>query len=321
MPPKRTTLQHFNPVKHQAIDLLSDPQSPPEGNFSEHSEDDMPAVKVPDTSSDAVSSTLRSPDNHALTASPATVSAVLPKSPVSNRERFLAGFVPARTCCNLELCRAPAGSKFDLSGICIAVFPAITNPDRRYILLADCTGSIGVTVWNSNVNKFSNESVGLLVSLHKVSISSHHGKKQLTMARDSSVDISSDPLNSVVHWWQQLLMQVPKSCGTVHDVSDNDIVSVSGICGHVTSDVKMVNSVERTLTSVHLVDSSGRFDIRSWNHIPDVFLQYIDRPVIFKRIRVTSFAGSKIGELLDGSGSVVETEFPGKTALAKYWTM
>jgi hypothetical protein len=35
MPPKRSALQHFNPVKHQAIDLLSDPLSPPEDDDAE----------------------------------------------------------------------------------------------------------------------------------------------------------------------------------------------------------------------------------------------------------------------------------------------
>lgn len=195
----------------------------------------------------------------------------------------------------------------------------MTNPDRRYIQLADSTGSVGITVWNANVMKFSTDSVGALVSLNKVSISSHHGKKQLTMTRDSVVDIASDTQHSVSQWWQQLLKQVPKSCGSVHDISDNDIVAVSGMCGHVTSEQKMVNGAEKTLTTVHLVDSSGRLDIRSWNHMPDAFLQYVDRPIVVKRVRVTSFAGQKMCELLDGSGSVIESDFPGQAALAKFW--
>jgi hypothetical protein len=333
MPTKRTSLQHFNPVKSQAIDLISDPQTP----LAHLSDEDVAAVN-PTSAHDASSHASRSVASEILPptslesesavqeASPAPRTANvrcadMPRSPVSNRDRFLAGFLPARTCCNLELCRAPAGTKFNLTGICVAVFPASTNPDRRYIQLADITGSVGVTVWNSNVLKFSQSSVGSLVSLNKVSISSHHGKKQLTMARDSVVEFAADPQNNVYQWWQQLLTAVPKSCGAVHDVADNDIISVSGICGHVTSEMKMVNSVEKTLTSIHLVDSSGRLDIRSWNHVPDSFLQYVDRPIVIKRARVTSFAGSKLCELLDGSGSVIETEFPGKVALAKFWSM
>jgi hypothetical protein len=136
----------------------------------------------------------------------------------------MAGFLPARTCCNMDLCRSPSGTKFQLYGICIAVFPAASNPERRYIQLADNTGSVGVTLWNANVHKFSSKSVvGALVSLNKVTISTHHGKKQLTLTRDSHVEVgdtSSDPQHSVSQWWQQLLSQVPKSYGAVHDVSD-----------------------------------------------------------------------------------------------------
>lgn len=320
MPPsKRTALQHFNPVKSQAVDLLSDPQSPPEDDDASN-----PAVMDLGAQDPQVENTAptaqvhpESPSQHAVLAGETRPS--IPKSPVSTRDRFLAGFLPARTCCNLELCRAPAGAKFNISGICISVYPAVTNPDRRYIQLADSTGSVGITVWNANVMKFSTDSVGALVSLNKVSISSHHGKKQLTMTRDSIVDIASDTQHSVSQWWQQLLKQVPKSCGSVHDIADNDIVAVSGICGHVTSEQKMVNGAEKTLTTVHLVDSSGRLDIRSWNHMPDAFLQYVDRPIVVKRVRVTSFAGQKMCELLDGSGSVIESDFPGQAALAKFW--
>ena len=316
MPLKRSSLQHFNPVKSQAIDLLSDPQSPPENDEETHPAEIDDGAQFKNI---APSAEVTPESTSILAVSTDTRSSIVPKSPVSTRDRFLAGFLPSRTCCNMELCRAPAGSKFSISGICISVFPAVTNPDRRYIQLADSTGSVGVTVWNANVMKFSNESVGSLVSLNKVSISSHHGKKQLTLTRDSVVDVSSDTQHSVVQWWQQLLKQAIKSCGAVHDTADNDIVSVSGVCGHVTSDQKMVNGVEKTLTTVHLVDSSGRLDIRSWNHMPDVFLQYVDCPIVLKRVRTTSFAGQKMCELLVGSGSVIETEFPGKAALAKFW--
>ena len=338
MPPKRTALQHFNPVKSQALDLLSDPQSPPEDAeveldpaelSTEESKENrqgetlassQPRDEVgndqPRRSTSSDSSTLNVPVS-------AQRDAIL-RSPISNRDRFMAGFLPARTCCNLDLCRAPAGSKFQLYGICIAVYPAVSNPDRRYIVLADNTGSVGVTVWNANVHKFSNASVGALVFLNKVSISSHHGKKQLSLTRDSHVevaDISFDPQHSVSQWWQQLVKQVPKSCGAVHDIADNDIVTVSGICGHVTSEIKMVNNVERTLTCIHLVDSGGRLDIRSWNHMPDAFLHIVDRPVMIQRVKVTSFAGTKMCELLDGSGSIIQTEFPGSTVLAKFWSV
>jgi len=241
-------------------------------------------------------------------------------SPCSNRDRFLQGFTPARTCCNLDLCRAPAGSKFNLSAICIAVFPPSKNPDRRYVTLADCTGSVGVTVWNENVAKFGNSAVGKLVSLQKVVIISHHGKKQLSMARDSIVSIECDDQHDVMVWWKSLLLPAPKSCGQVHDTADGNIISISGVCGRVSHEIKMVNGVERTITCVHVVDFSGKLDVKSWNHPPSLFASYVDKPVLIKRVKVSSFAGTKHCELLDGDASIFETSFDGMRELAKFWT-
>jgi hypothetical protein len=229
------------------------------------------------------------------------------------------GFLPARTCCNLDLIRASAGTKFNLAAICIAVFPKSSNPERRYIQLADVTGSVGVTVWNENVNSFSTASVGRLVTLTKVVITNHNGKKALSMARDSSVQQIDDETHTDSTWWRSLLTLAPLSCGAVHDVADNTMVSVSGILGHVSSDTKMVQGVPKTLLTLHMVDSSGKLDVRSWNHTADTFNHLANCPILIRRVRVTSFASIKLCELLDGSGSVVETSFPGDAALRKFW--
>jgi hypothetical protein len=250
----------------------------------------------------------------------AAVVPVAHSSPCSNRDRFLQGFTPARTCCNLDLCRAPAGSKFNLSAICIAVFPPSKNPDRRYVTLADCTGSVGITVWNENVAKFGNSAVGKLVALQKVVIISHHGKKQLSMARDSIVSTECDDNQDVMVWWQSLLLPAPKTCGQVHDLADGNIISISGVCGSVSHEIKMVNGVERTITCVHVVDFSGKLDVKSWNHPPSLFTSYVDRPILIKRVKVSSFAGTKHCELLDGNASIFETSFDGMRELAKFWT-
>jgi len=247
------------------------------------------------------------------------VQVAVPPSPVSNRDRFIKGFLPARTCCNLDLCRAPAGTKFNLSAVCIAVFPKSSNPDRRYIQLADVTGSVGVTVWNENVNSFSTASVGRLVTLTKVVITNHNGKKALSMARDSSVQQIDDETHTDSTWWRSLLTLAPLSCGAVHDVADNTMVSVSGILGHVSSETKMVQGVPKTLLTLHMVDSSGKLDVRSWNHNADAFNHHAEAPILIRRVRVTSFAGVKLCELLDGAGSVIETAFSGDAALRKFW--
>jgi hypothetical protein len=54
----------------------------------------------------------------------------------------------------------------------LAVHPATTTPDRRYIMVADATGGVGITVWNANVNKFGFDSIGKVVQLGKVVLGS-----------------------------------------------------------------------------------------------------------------------------------------------------
>ena len=295
MPPKRGALQSPNPIKHALFDEDNLDHSDINGvanefAIAESANTEAPIVAAnvsPSPQCHAVSSgssaeaqivadnVISSPQFHAVSSgsfaeAPIVVATVIssPQSPNKNRDRFLHGFTPARTCCNLDLCRAPAGSKFNLSAICIAAFPASKNPDRRYIMLADSTGSVGVTVWNENVNKFGSGAVGKLICVSKVVIISHHGKKQLSLVRDSSIQIVDDETHDVVVWWKLLLRPVPVTCGAVHDIADNHIVSVSGICGRISSEIKMVNGVERTITTIHLVDGCGRCDVKTWNHLP-----------------------------------------------------
>ena len=295
VPVKRSSLQSPNPIKHAmvddagAVDLVAQESCKEEDHVNGVADEEgSPVVPVP-------------------------------SSPASNRERFRKGFLPSRTCCNLDLIKSSPGTKFNLSAICIAVFPPTTGPDRRYIQLADVTGSVGISVWNHNVQVFNRDAVGRLVNLTKVVIASHNGKKQLTMARDSSIQIVEDEQQPVMSWWKSMLQTAPNTCGGVHDVSDNSIVTVCGILGLVSAETKMVQQQPKTLLTLHFVDASGKIDVRSWNHTPEMFQEYVDRPVMIRRVRVTSFAGTKICELLDGIGSVVETAFPGAAALVKFW--
>jgi len=335
-PSKRSALQSPNPVKHFAADLEAAAEPVPS---IQHAPVDVvasavaiktqpksqggSAVQIDDAAGSASDNdTSRS---SVADASPPSCVRLAPRpgaplSPLSNRDRFMAGFTPLRTCCNLDLCRAPAGTKLNLQAICIAVFPATTNPDRRYVQLADNTGVVGVTVWNDNVKKFGINSVGSLVTLQKAVISTHNGKKQLSLARDSIVKIGGDEPHEVCSWWSSLLRQIPKSCGAVHDISENTIVSVSGVLGRVSSETKIVHSEEKLLTCLHLVDASGRLDIRSWNQSPDVFTEFVDRPILVQRVKVASFASTKLCELLDSTGSVILSEFPGKEELSRFWS-
>ena len=239
-------------------------------------------------------------------------------SPGRNRAAFLLKHSPSRLSCNLDLARCPVGTKVNLVAVVIAAFPAHINPDRRYIQLADATGSVGVTVWNSNVAKFNRESIGKVVVCGKVVLGHHQGKKVLTMSRDSTLDFASE--HAVNVWWTDLLKAAPlKNLSHVADIEDNSIINVAGILGLVHSEQKIVGSVQRTLTTLHLCDPSGEFDIRSWNHSADEFLSFVEKPVLIQRIRMASFAGVKIGELLDNSASQIVTDFPGKKFLENYW--
>ena len=317
MPTKRSALQSPNPLEGNAIDLLLEPSSTSKKLCSDASDCDTNTATV--VGSMGSKQRDDSSDEDVDSGCAAAPIVRTPASPASNRDRFLKGFLPARSCCNLDLCRSPVGTKFNLTAICTAVFPATVNPDRRYIQLADNTGSVGITVWNHNVAKFSSASVGQVVSLSKAVLGNHQGKKSLTMARDSSVAIVVDDQHAVALWWKSLLANGPLSCGAVHDVADNTIITISGVLGLVDSEVKIVNGVEKTLVSLHLVDSCGKVDIRTWNHSIDSFIQYVERPILVRRVRVASFAGTKLCELLDGSGSIIETTFKGQTTLSQFW--
>jgi hypothetical protein len=242
-----------------------------------------------------------------------------PPSPSTPRTQFLAGRTPARVCCNLDLVRAPVGTKLSLAGICVAVFPATSNPDRRYIQIADATGSTGLTIWNDNVCLFGPASVGKLVTCQRLVVTTHNAKRVLSMARDSTIAIEDDGKHAVVDWWQSLLTKRALTALEAHAVDDNAIITITGVVGQISEDSKVVNGRPRVLTTLHLVDSTGRFDVRTWNHVQAQFQAHVDKPIQIQRVRVTSFAGEKLAEFLDGQGSVIVSSFPGQDAMTRWW--
>jgi hypothetical protein len=240
-------------------------------------------------------------------------------SPSTNRSRFLQGCQPVRISCNLDLMRSPAGAKIAITAICIAVFPASRNPDRRYIQLSDPYGSAGLTVWNLNVSLFGPATVGKVVNCKRLVVQSHNGKRCLTMARDSTIEVEDDGQHAVMDWWKGLLHASARNALQAHNSEDNDIITVSGVVGQVSEETKIVNGVSRVLTTIHMVDATGKFMIRTWNHVHQQFQAFIDKPASVQRVRVVSFAGEKLAEFLDGNGSVILTDFPGCSALKEWW--
>lgn len=329
--PKRqeSTLTSPNPIKHQI--LAEDSNSAiPNALVDEPLRSSLegvplsPVVFAGDAASGAVvvdgASTPSLYENVVPKSQPSDSKPVpaVPNSPGRHRAEFLLKHSPSRTTCNLDFCRHTPGTKVTVSAVVIAVFPPQTGPDRRYIQLADATGTVGVTVWNENVAKFNREIIGQVVTCGKVVLGSHQGKKVLTMTRESILELV--PVHPLTSWWSSLLTDPLHRLSTVADLSDNSIINVCGILGLVTEEQKMVNSVAKTLTTLHLTDPFGQLDVRSWNHRAHEFEAWVDKPVAIKRIRVASFASQKVGELLDNDGSVICTEFKGKEALIKYWT-
>lgn len=70
---------------------------------------------------------------------------------------------------------------------------------------------------------------------------------------------------------------------------------------------------------MRITDRTGFIDVRSWNHGKVEFARLQDQPILFKRVRVTSFGGLKILEMLDGPGTVVLDKFAGDDDLRQYW--
>jgi hypothetical protein len=334
MPPKRSNLQSPNPVKLQMLESASDDDHA----INIDATIAVPAAATMHSSNAAASDASNDEAVHVQVApsgSPETQPSdidqarglphcdMLPMSPPSpglNRAKFMAKFVTASTSCNLDLCRSLPGSKVVLVGVVIAVYPASSNPDRRYIILADSTGSVGITVWNQNVNMFGFDSVGRVVQCCRIVVATHNGKKTLTMVRDSSVEFIHDADHALAKWWRELLILQPCSLGNVQSISDNSIINVAGVLGYLTEEIKMVGNVQKTLTSMHLGDASGNLIVKSWNHPSATFAMHVEHPILIQRVRVTSFAGTKIGELLDGSGSVISTEFAAKRSLQQFWS-
>jgi len=107
-----------------------------------------------------------------IEASPPRASAakVLPASPATNRDRFRAALMPAQISCDLSSVQPDPGMRFSFQAIVLIVYPAQSNPVRRHVMLADGHGVAGVTVWNANVNAFSNDSIGRMAHFTKMSL-------------------------------------------------------------------------------------------------------------------------------------------------------
>ncbi len=242
-----------------------------------------------------------------------------PLSPAGNRARFMAGVQPSKVTCDLSNVAITPGLRFSFEAIITVVYPASPNLDRRYVELGDAQGSTGITVWNSYVNAITPDCVGRVVKFSRLAITVHNGKKSLSMSKESTMHVEhKDYVSSQSIWWNNLLSAPVCNALQFHDTTAS-IVNVSGILGLIQVEEKMVKGVPKNLLVLHLTDSSGRLEIRSWNHSDTEFLHYLEKPVQFQRVRVVLYAGQKTGELLGGdNGSVLTTDFD-NLSLIHYW--
>ena len=246
---------------------------------------------------------------------------VPPASPGGNRDRFMANCQPLKVSCDLShVGLFNASMRFSFQAVVLIVYPASTKPDRRHLQLIDSRGSTGLTVWGPHVALFSSASVGQVVRISRLSLIVHQGKKGLSLGRDSTVifvDVKSACEES--KWWQSLLNAAPLRVIDVHDCEDDQVICVSGIVGTLSTETKRVKDDDKELLCMRLTDSTGYVDVRSWCHSEAELARFREHPLLLKRVRVTSFGGMKILELLDGSGTAMSEIFIGAAELRQYW--
>jgi hypothetical protein len=184
----------------------------------------------------------------------------------------------------------------------------------------DQHGTTGITVWNQYAQAIGPSSVGCVVKFTRLALTMHNGKKNLTMAKDSTMHVELPTHEGLLmKWWQGLLAEPTITCLQFHDTPALTMVNIAGVLGHIAVEEKMVKGQAKQLLVLYVTDRTGRVEIRSWNHTDAEFKRFQERPVLFKRVRVCLYAGTRTGELLTGTnGTIVTTEFDHRD-LTQYW--
>lgn len=145
-------------------------------------------------------------------------------------------------------------------------------------------------------------------------------QKSLTMAKDSTMHVEEPSYVGLLpKWWSGLLLEPVITCARFHDMNPGSIVNVSGILGFVSQEEKMVNGELKHLLILYITDRTGKLELRSWNHTDVEFLQIRERPVLFNRVRVSLYAGTRTADLLTGiNGTQVTSHFDSRD-LEAYW--
>ena len=248
---------------------------------------------------------------------------LIPGSPVSNKDKYMAICSPVKVNCSLS---APGlsnpNTRFDFQAVVLIAYPSCEKPERRHVFLSDRHGATGLTVWANHVAMFIPAAIGKVVKISNLTVSNHNGKRTLAMARDSSIKFLSDEeavRTDEGKWWNSFNTLSPLTINCACMMDDDAVVNVSGVLFMIFTETKRVRNDEKELLTIRIADHSGQMDIRSWNHKDSDFRTYLDKPISLMRIRITSFATKKIGEMLDGNGTVSSPVFFGSEDLARFW--
>ena len=215
------------------------------------------------------------------------------------------------------------GVKLNLVAVVCATFPVqLGPPARRHIMLCDAHGVTGLTVWHADVHKFPREVLGGVVTVLRASVSVYQGKKSLVLNKDSSIEVDAVTTQSpAAVWWKSLAEMRPLPLADAVTAADNSVISVFGVLAFISNETKEVNGHVRRITTVHLASQTTKFQLRGWD-LDDACMSQITRMqdlvVAVRRVRVTSFADVKLGEILDSPMGTLFTPFE-DPALSRFW--
>ena len=215
------------------------------------------------------------------------------------------------------------GVKLNLVAIVIATFPVqLGPPSRRHIMLCDAHGVTGLTVWHGDVHKFPREVLGGVVTVLRASVSVYQGKKSLVLNKDSSIEVDTVTTQTpTAVWWQSLADMSPVPLTDAAVAVDNSIISVFGVLAFISNETKEVNGQLRRITTVHLASQTAKFQLRGWDldeACMSTIIRLQDCVVAIRRVRVSSFADVKLGEILDSPMGTLITPFE-DPALSRFW--
>jgi hypothetical protein len=177
-------------------------------------------------------------------------------------------------------------------------------------------------VWNTDVHKFTKSNLGASITITRASVSLYQGKKSLVMGKDSTITIGSAAPTPVDGWWAQLATQQPLPVSAALIAADNSIINIYGILAFTVTEEKEMNGELRRIVSVHFASNTAKFQLRGWDLDPstvEIINHLKDQVVKVSRIRISSYAEVKVGEILEGpNGTIFEPH--SDASLSKFWS-